>query len=129
MSNTTTALLRIPAFIIDFVVIVLTFAFLFRGILSIQLNVYIFYFFCLPLSFFIYWTLNINLGKKLFKLEVVDAEKKTSPTVYQNFKRCLLMSLFLPVNAFLLIPMFVSKKNQAFHDMLASTVVIKKLEP
>jgi uncharacterized RDD family membrane protein YckC len=82
--------------------------------------------FCyIPMMFFIYWVLKINVGKRIFGLSIVDANTGNKATVFQLFKRSLLFSLIVSFNLAFIIPLFVSKKHQSFHDMLANTVVVK----
>ncbi|ASP38433.1 hypothetical protein CHH28_06995 [Bacterioplanes sanyensis] len=80
----------------------------------------------IPIAFFVYWALNINIGKRLFKLAIVDADTLRPATVPQLFKRSLLFCFLISFNILLVIPIFLSKKNQGFHDRLANTVVVRK---
>ncbi len=75
--------------------------------------------------FFIYWAFNINIGKRIFNLRVVDADTGDKATTFQLFKRSLLFSLVVSFNVVFIFPLFLSKKHQSFHDMLANTIVIK----
>jgi uncharacterized RDD family membrane protein YckC len=130
MDKTTVVLLRIPAFIIDFVIIMgaiglFNKAGIYYGMFENKFEVELLLFVCIPLGFFFYWLGNVNLGKRLFRLKVVSAASGDSPTVFQYFRRCLLMSLVVSLNILFLIPMLVSKRNQGLHDMMANTVVVR----
>jgi len=131
MNNETVSIVRIPAFLIDFILITLvilaankimiTFGMV-KGSFSVEILIFV----CIPLTFFAYWITGLNIGKRLLKIEVIDEKTGNKPTIIQNFVRSLLFSLVISLNVVLLIPIFVSKKNRAFHDMLAGTVVVKR---
>ena len=95
-----TALLRIPAFIIDLVlvsgVIMLTNKIaviaglgLVTGFMPVEALMLL----ALPLGFFVYWLTGLHLGKRLFGLKVIDANTGQPPSGFQWFRRCLLFSL------------------------------------
>jgi len=130
MTDNKVALLRFPAFIIDITLVMLplyvlttigkTFN-LFNENIPIEWLMFCY----IPMMFFIYWVLKINVGKRIFGLSIVDANTGNKATVFQLFKRSLLFSLIVSFNLAFIIPLFVSKKHQSFHDMLANTVVVK----
>jgi uncharacterized RDD family membrane protein YckC len=124
-----TALLRIPAFIIDLVlvsgVIMLTNkiavdAGLVTGFMPVEAWMLL----ALPLGFFVYWLAGLHLGKRLFGLKVIDAKTGLPPSGFQWFRRCLLFSLVVSLNVFLFIPVLVSREQKGFHDMIAGTRVV-----
>lgn len=130
MTDNRIALLRLPAFLIDMIVVMMPLIIytkvgqifhLYNGNLEVEWIMLCY----IPVMFFIYWTCNINIGKRIFSLRVVDADTGHKATTFQLFKRSLLFSLVVSFNVAFLIPLFVSKKHQSFHDMLANTVVIK----
>lgn len=68
MSKSNIALLRIPAFLIDFSIIMTAIvAFnkvgVFFGLLEKTFAIELLLFPCIPLAFFLYWLANINIGK------------------------------------------------------------------
>ena len=83
-------------------------------------------FVCVPVGFFVYWALNINLGKRIFKLVIVDELSEKKASIWQLFLRSILFCMLVSFNIVLLLPLFISKKNQGLHDMLAKTRVIKR---
>ncbi|WP_290536886.1 RDD family protein [Alcanivorax sp.] len=124
-----TALLRIPAFIIDLVlvsgVIMLTnkiavHAGLVTGFMPAEALMLL----AIPLGFFVYWLTGLHLGKRLFGLKVIDAKTGHPPSGFQWFRRCLLFSLLVSLNVFLIIPVLVSREQKGFHDMVAGTRVV-----
>ncbi|WP_296030614.1 RDD family protein [uncultured Alcanivorax sp.] len=126
-----TALLRIPAFIIDLVlvsgVIMLTNKIaviaglgLVTGFMPVEALMLL----ALPLGFFVYWLTGLHLGKRLFGLKVIDANTGQPPSGFQWFRRCLLFSLVVSLNVFLFIPVLVSREQKGFHDMIAGTRVV-----
>ncbi|WP_158587165.1 RDD family protein [Motilimonas pumila] len=130
--NYTVALLRIPAFLLDCVFVLSPLVVLGKlhsesGAYISQMPVGWIGFVYIPMAFFIYWACNLNLGKRIFRLVIVDAHSDKPATVWQLFKRSLLLSLVVPFNMAFLIPLFASKRQQSFHDMFASTRVIRKL--
>ncbi|GAA5213259.1 RDD family protein [Corallincola platygyrae] len=127
----TVAAIRIPAFLIDFTAVIAVIVALITILKSIgfapeQFPIGYVMFLLIPLGLFLYWSLNINLGKRLFKLEVIDEKSGGSPSLKQLFIRCLLFSLLVSLNVSFLIPIFVSKKHRAFHDMMAGTLVVRR---
>jgi len=131
MNKTTIALLRIPAFLIDFAllggaIIGINKFGIYLGIFSGFFQIEVLMFICIPLALFLYWIANINLGKRLFRLKIVDANTGKPPTIFQYFKRVLLFTLLIPFNIVFLIPILATKGNQGFHDMLANTIVLPK---
>ena len=131
VKNNKIAMLRVPAFFIDSLLIggiffVIQKICLFFNLFTGEITVNLIMFCIIPLSFFVYWVSGINLGKRLFRLKVVDERTLKPPTVYQYFKRCLLFSLMVSFNMAFLIPLFASKKNKSFHDMVAGTIVIRE---
>ena len=123
------ALLRIPAFVIDLVlvsgVIMLTnkiavIAGLVTGFMPVEALMLL----AIPLGFFVYWLTGLHLGKRLFGLKVIDAKTGQPPSGFQWFRRCLLFSLVVSLNVFLLIPVLVSREKKGFHDMIAGTRVV-----
>ena len=124
-----TALLRIPAFIIDLVlvagVIMLSNKIAVEvGLVTGYMPVEALTLVALPLGFFVYWLTGLHLGKRLLGLKVIDAKTGQPPSAFQWFRRCLLFSLVVSLNVFFLIPVLVSQRQKAFHDMLAGTCVI-----
>ena len=124
-----TALLRIPAFIIDLVlvsgVIMLSNKIAVEaGLVTGYMPVEVLMLLAIPLGFFVYWLTGIYLGKRLFDLKVVDAQTGHPPSGFQWFRRCLLFSLVVSLNVFFFIPVLVSREQKAFHDMMAGTRVI-----
>jgi uncharacterized RDD family membrane protein YckC len=131
MNKTSIALLRIPAFLIDFALLVgaiigINKLGVYLGIFSGYFEIVVLMFICIPLAFFLYWLANINLGKRLFRLKIVDSNTGKAPTIFQYFKRCLLFTLLISFNIVFLIPILATKRNQGFHDMLANTIVAPK---
>ncbi len=130
MKYETVSHVRIPAFLIDCSVIVLFIVLvskllMYFSVIEGGFSIEAFMFIYFPLGIFIYWVIDLNIGKKLFGIKVIDEKTGNKPTVIQCFIRSLLFSLVVSLNLVFLIPMFVSKKNRAFHDMLAGTLVIK----
>lgn len=124
-----TALLRIPAFIIDLVlvssVIMLTNkiavdAGLVTGFMPVEAWMLL----AIPLGFLVYWLTGLHLGKRLFGLKVIDAKTGQPPSAFQWFRRCLLFSLVVSLNVFLFIPVLVSREQKGLHDMMAGTRVV-----
>lgn len=123
-----TALLRIPAFVIDLVlvsgVIMLTNKIaMIAGLVTGFMPVEVFMLLAIPLGFFVYWLAGLHLGKRLFGLKVIDAKTGQSPSGVQWFRRCLLFSLVVSINVFLFIPVLVSREQKGFHDMISGTRV------
>lgn len=130
MKNNGIALARIPSFLIDLIIIMMPLIIFieagrayhfYSGNLEIEWIILCY----IPVMFFVYWVFNINVGKRIFGLRVVDAVTGDKATIFQLFKRSLLFSLIISFNVAFIIPLFLTKKNQSFHDMLANTVVIK----
>ena len=124
-----TALLRIPAFIIDLVlvagVIMLSNKIAVEvGLVTGYMPVEALTLVALPLGFFVYWLTGLHLGKRLFGLKVIDAKTGQPPSGFQWFRRCLLFSLVVSINVFLFIPVLVSREQKGFHDMIAGTRVV-----
>jgi len=124
-----TALLRIPAFVIDLVlvsgVIMLTNKIgLEIGLVTGFMPVEALMLLAIPLGFFVYWLTGLHLGKRLFGLTVIDAKTGQPPSSFQWFRRCLLFSLVVSLNVFLFIPVLVSREQKGFHDMVAGTRVV-----
>lgn len=124
-----TALIRIPAFIIDLVlvsgVIMLTNKIavdveLVTGFMPVEALMLL----AIPLGFFVYWLTGLHLGKRLFGLKVIDAKTGQPPSGFQWFRRCLLFSMVVSLNVFLFIPVLVSREQKGFHDMIAGTRVV-----
>lgn len=131
MDRNTIALLRLPAFLIDFVLIMaviigITKLSQFLNLAEGSMEIEWIMFFWIPFLFFCYWSLGINLGKRIFKLSIVDADSRNKATVWQLFRRSLLFSLIISLNVLFVLPILISKKNQGFHDMLAGTLVVRK---
>jgi len=123
------ALLRIPAFVIDLVlvsgVIMLTNKIaVIAGLVTGFMPVEAFMLLAIPLGFFVYWLAGLHLGKRLFGLKVIDAKTGQPPSSFQWFRRCLLFSLVVSLNVFLFIPVLVSREQKGFHDMVAGTRVV-----
>lgn len=78
-----------------------------------------------PLVAWIAWSIGNSPGKKLLGLYIVDSRSGESPGYFQLFRRSLLFSLIMFLNFVFIIPVLVSKKRKAFHDMLATTMVIE----
>lgn len=124
-----TALLRIPAFVTDLVlvsgVIMLTNKIaVIAGLVTGFMPVEAFMLLALPLGFFVYWLAGLHLGKRLFGLKVIDAKTGQPPSSFQWFRRCLLFSLVVSLNVFLFIPVLVSREQKGFHDMIAGMRVV-----
>ena len=124
-----TALLRMPAFVIDLVlvsgVIMLTNKIaVIAGLVTGFMPVEAFMLLAIPLGFFVYWLTGLHLGKRLFGLTVIDAKTGQPPSGFQWFRRCLLFSLVVSLNVFLFIPVLVSREQIGFHDMIAGTRVV-----
>jgi uncharacterized RDD family membrane protein YckC len=128
-----TALLRIPAFIIDLVLVagviilsnkIAVEAGLVKGFMPVEAVMLL----ALPLGFFVYWLTGLHLGKRLFGLKVIDAKSCQPPSGFQWFRRCLLFSLVVSLNVFLFIPVLVSREQKGFHDMIAGTRVVSAEE-
>ena len=124
-----TALLRMPAFVIDLVlvsgVIMLTNKIaVIAGLVTGFMPVEAFMLLAIPLGFFVYWLTGLHLGKRLFGLKVIDAKTGQPPSGFQWFRRCLLFSLVVSLNVFLFIPVLVSREQKGFHDMIAGTRVV-----
>ena len=124
-----TALLRIPAFIIDLVLVagvimlgnkIAVDAGLVTGFMLVEALMLL----AIPLGFFVYWLAGIHLGKRLFGLKVIDAKSGQPPSGFQWFRRCLLFSLVVSLNVFLFIPVLVSREQKGVHDMVAGTRVV-----
>ena len=123
------ALLRIPAFVIDLVlvsgVIMLTNKIaVIAGLVTGFMPVEAFMLLAIPLGFFVYWLAGLHLGKRLFGLKVIDANTGQPPSGFQWFRRCLLFSRVVSLNVFLFIPVLVSREQKGFHDMVAGTRVV-----
>jgi uncharacterized RDD family membrane protein YckC len=125
------AALRLPAIIIDLILIMGTVGLVQRylvqyGWLEQHPPIEWIMFAVVPIGFFIYWALNINIGKRLFKLVIVDADTLEPATTRQLLKRSVLFCFLISFNILLAIPIFLSKTHQGFHDRLANTRVIRK---
>jgi uncharacterized RDD family membrane protein YckC len=124
-----TALLRIPAFIIDLVLVSGVIMLINKiavdaGLVKSFMPVEALMLLALPLGFFVYWLTGLHLGKRLFGLKVIDAKTGQPPSGFQWFRRCLLFSLVVSLNVFLFIPVLVSREQKGFHDMIAGTRVV-----
>ncbi|KJY98115.1 RDD family protein [Pseudoalteromonas ruthenica] len=131
MKDNKTAALRIPAFFIDAAFVVAALVgllelLLFTSTIKEPPAVELVMFVCVPVGFFVYWALNINLGKRIFKLVIVDELSEEKASIWQLFLRSILFCMLVSFNIVLLLPLFFSKKNQGLHDMLAKTRVIKR---
>jgi len=130
VKNNNIAMLRLPAFLIDFIIIMASII----GIIKLgelvaltdgTMEIEWLMLFWIPFMFFLYWSLGINIGKRIFRLSILDADSRSKPTTWQLFKRSLLFSLGISLNVIFIFPIFISKRNQGFHDMLANTIVVK----
>jgi len=124
-----TALLRIPAFVIDLVLVsgvimLINKIAVIAGLVTGFIPVEAFMLLAIPLGFFVYWLAGLHLGKRLIGLKVIDAKTGRPPSGFQWFRRCLLFSLVVSLNVFLFIPVLVSREQKGFHDMIAGTRVV-----
>lgn len=71
------------------------------------------------------WMIGNTPGKKMLGLYIVDEETGETPTFWQYIRRSLLFSLLVSFNIVFVIPILVTKKHKAFHDMIAGTVVVQ----
>ncbi|WOE32401.1 MULTISPECIES: RDD family protein [unclassified Acinetobacter] len=72
-----------------------------------------------------------SIGKRLLKIQIVDAESQQPTTLFRAFTLRSIVFIFLNVLLFPFITFFdfvfaISKKRQTLHDKLAKTIVIKK---
>jgi len=123
------ALLRIPAFVIDLVLVsgvimLINKIAVIAGLVTGFMPVEAFMLLAIPLGFFVYWLAGLHLGKRLFGLKVIDAKTGQPPSSFQWFRRCLLFSVVVSLNVFLFIPVLVSREQKGFHDMIAGTRVV-----
>jgi uncharacterized RDD family membrane protein YckC len=92
------------------------------GELSIMLVMFALY----PVTVLICWLVGNTPGKKLTRLYIVDAISGETPSALQYIRRSILFIFLFSLNIVLVIPVLVSKKNKAFHDMIAGTMVIEE---
>ncbi len=93
--------------------------------LSILINIFIF------VAAFAYYAVGYSkygttVGKKIFKLYVVDQKKLTKPTIGQAIVRCLVQFFISGIFFIGYILAFFNPEHTTLHDMLAKTYVIKK---
>ena len=67
-----------------------------------------------------------TIGKKIFKLHIVDQKKLTKPTMGQGVIRALVQFFLSGILFIGYIMAFFNPEHTALHDMLAKTYVIKK---
>ncbi len=67
-----------------------------------------------------------TIGKKVFKLYIVDQQKLTTPTMGQGVVRALVQFLISGIFFIGYIMAFFNPEHKTLHDMLAKTYVIKK---
>jgi uncharacterized RDD family membrane protein YckC len=122
---------RIGAFIIDilcYIVVIWAFGHFMRfaGIEGSQLKTLL-NIMALPfITVLTCWLIGNTPGKKILGLHIVDEVTGERPTVWQYFRRALLFSLVISLNILFVIPVLVTKKRKAFHDMIAGTIVIER---
>jgi uncharacterized RDD family membrane protein YckC len=92
---------------------------------GIELHEFVWFFAFPPLVAWIAWSIGNSPGKKLLGLYIVDARTGESAGYFQLFLRSLLFSMIIFLNIIFIIPVLVTKKRKAFHDMLAGTMVIE----
>ena len=67
-----------------------------------------------------------TIGKKVFKLHIVDQQKLTTPTMGQGVIRALVQFFLSGIFFIGYIMAFFNPEHKTLHDMLAKTYVIKK---
>nr|WP_236578213.1 RDD family protein [Thermotomaculum hydrothermale] len=67
-----------------------------------------------------------TIGKKLFKLYIVDQKKLTTPTMSQGIIRALVQFFLSGIFFIGYIMAFFNPEHKTLHDMLAKTYVIRK---
>ena len=100
MKDNKTAALRIPAFFIDAAFVVAALVgllelLLFTNTIKESPAVELVMFVCVPVGFFVYWALNINLGKRIFKLVIVDELSEKKASIWQLFLRSILFCMLV----------------------------------
>ncbi|MDP4625567.1 MAG: RDD family protein [Akkermansiaceae bacterium] len=118
---------RFAAFAIDCVAFILIFWGFSHFIYAfgIQLPELVWFLAFPPLVAWIAWCIGNSPGKKFLGLYIVDARTGESPGYFQLFRRSLLFSMIIFLNILFIIPVLISKKRKALHDMLADTMVIE----
>ena len=67
-----------------------------------------------------------TIGKKVFKLHIVDQQKLTTPTMGQGITRAIVQFFLSGIFFIGYIMAFFNPEHKTLHDMLAKTYVIKK---
>jgi uncharacterized RDD family membrane protein YckC len=121
---------RIGAFVIDaigFAVVVWMFGHLMLAIRhgADDLTVILAVFVLPPITALACWLIGNTPGKKAMGLYIVDARTGGRPSFWQFVSRAILFSLLISFNIVFVIPVLVTKKHRAFHDMLARTLVVE----
>jgi len=121
---------RIGAFIIDsicYAVLVWLFGHLMLAIgdrggnLTLMLAIFV----LPPIAALSCWLIGNTPGKKAMGLYIVDEETGETPSVWQYCRRAILFPLLISLNIVFVIPVLVTRKHKAFHDMIAGTVVVE----
>lgn len=71
------------------------------------------------------WLIGNTPGKRWLAIYIVDEKTGEVPTHWQYLRRALLFSLLISLNILFVIPVLVSRKHKAFHDMIAGTIVVE----
>ncbi len=121
---------RAGAFIIDlicFAVLVWLFGHLMLALGDIygDLSIKLVMFVLPPVAALTFWLIGNTPGKKYVGIHIVDEKTGGTPSLGQYLRRAILFSLMLSLNIIFVIPVLVTRKNKAFHDMIAGTIVIE----
>lgn len=120
---------RFLAFAVDFFVIAGLMVLVQRlvlqqGWMAEPVNKELLMFAVLPGLFFLNWAAGINGGKRLFRLMIVDVQTGRKAGWHQLLLRAAVFGLLIPLNIAFLLPLFMTRRQQSFHDLLAGTCVV-----
>ena len=129
MDSNRLVFLRVMAFLIDFLILMALIVVGIKALTALNApapltRASMMMFAWVPLAFFLYWSLGLNVGKRLVRLRVVDARTGERPTLWQWFRRALPFCLLIPLNMLFLVPVLLDDENRALHDRLAGTRVV-----
>tara|TARA_B110000908_G_scaffold172778_1_gene243134 strand:- start:985 stop:1287 length:303 start_codon:yes stop_codon:yes gene_type:complete len=89
-----------------------------------DLSIILVMFFLYPVTVLICWLVGNTPGKKIIGLRIADEKSGETPSFGQYLLRSIPFIFLFSLNIVLVIPVLVTKKNKAFHDMIAGTIVV-----